>query len=382
VEGGVSREGLDHQVKKANRPNKARRRTPTGVEAKVLIDCRRRCALCFGLKADIRQKLDGQLAHADRNRSNNTAENLVWLCMAHHARYDSRSPQAKQPTPSELVHYRQQLVKYLADNNHLLADQVVRPRRRLPRPVSLGVYEKKIVVYRAIRDLIAQVVKKATVDGSDLAAFHHSTDESIFMFDNNIESYVREISSNAIKLRVLHMDADDVVIEALLDDVLDAQLLEESVSEALRLLQGEHPIDRIGEVDRELATVEQERSRLVAAIAAGGQLDGLLQALQARETRRLALESQRAGMRAERRLRASDADRVRNELLTLASPWRRVLADDPTHARPIVSSLLKGRVTITPTDVARKRWTLSGEGSLVGLFERAVFPGMTELLSL
>ena len=51
-----------------------------------------------------------------------------------------------------------------------------------------------------------------------------------------------------------------------------------------------------------------------------------------------------------------------------------MLADDPTHARPIVSSLLKGRVTFTPTDV-RKRWTLSGEGSLVGLFERAVFPG-------
>ena len=82
----------------------------------------------------------------------------------------------------------------------------------------------------------------------------------------------------------------------------------------------------------------------------------------------------------DRRLKTSDADRVRDELLTLATSWRQVLADDPTHARPIISSLLKGRVTITPMDV-RKRWTLSGEGSLVGLFERAVFPGMRELLS-
>ena len=46
---------------------------------------------------------------------------------------------------------------------------------------------------------------------------------------------------------------------------------------------------------RELATVEQERSRLVAAIAAAGQLDGLLQALQAREARRAALEAQTRG---------------------------------------------------------------------------------------
>ena len=91
------------------------------------------------------------------------------------------------------------------------------------------------------------------------------------------------------------VDADDIVIEALLDDVLDQRLLEDSVSEALRLLQGETPEDRIVIVDRELATVEQERSRLVAAIAAGGQLDGLIQALQARETRRAELEADATG---------------------------------------------------------------------------------------
>jgi hypothetical protein len=43
------------------------------------------------------------------------------------------------------------------------------------------------------------------------------------------------------------------------------------------------------------------------------------------------------------------------------------------HARPIVSALLKGRVTFTPMETA-KRWTLRGEGSIVGLFERAILP--------
>jgi hypothetical protein len=60
--------------------------------------------------------------------------------------------------------------------------------------------------------------------------------------------------------------------------------------------------------------------------------------------------------------------------MTLAGPWRRVLVDDPTNARPIVPSLLIGRVTFTPKPAAEKRWILSGAGSLAGLFERTIFP--------
>jgi hypothetical protein len=59
---------------------------------------------------------------------------------------------------------------------------------------------------------------------------------------------------------------------------------------------------------------------------------------------------------------------VRRELLALAGSWRRVLAEDRTHARPIVAGLLRERVTITPT--AKDRWTISGEGTLAGLFSR------------
>jgi hypothetical protein len=57
----------------------------------------------------------------------------------------------------------------------------------------------------------------------------------------------------------------------------------------------------------------------------------------------------------------------------MAGDWRRILADDPTNARPVVSALLNGRVIITPTSRS-KEWTLSGEGTLVGLFARAIVP--------
>ena len=52
------------------------------------------------------------------------------------------------------------------------------------------------------------------------------------------------------------------------------------------------------------------------------------------------------------------------------------LADDPTHARPIVWSLLKRRVTIGPLD-ERRRWRLAGERTLSGLFERTFSRGET-----
>jgi hypothetical protein len=65
----------------------------------------------------------------------------------------------------------------------------------------------------------------------------------------------------------------------------------------------------------------------------------------------------------------------------LAGNWRHVLADDPMNARPIITSLLKGRVTMTPLDVKRRRWMLKGEGSLFGLFQRAIEPRMSEVSS-
>jgi hypothetical protein len=48
------------------------------------------------------------------------------------------------------------------------------------------------------------------------------------------------------------------------------------------------------------------------------------------------------------------------------------MADDPTNARPIISSLLVGRVTITP--LAAHRWNLRGMGTLAGLFSRKLLP--------
>ena len=59
----------------------------------------------------------------------------------------------------------------------------------------------------------------------------------------------------------------------------------------------------------------------------------------------------------------------------MAAAWRQVLAEDQTNARPIISSLLVGRVTITPASLP-KTWDLRGRGTLAGLFEKTLPLGM------
>jgi DNA invertase Pin-like site-specific DNA recombinase len=173
------------------------------------------------------------------------------------------------------------------------------------------------------------------------------------------------VCRNARSLRM--DDANEILIEALLDDALDDTIVADVIDGAIGLIQGNDPAPRLTALEAELEALEREKARLVSAIAAGGQLSELLEGLRTRERRRMALEADRTAVRAQRGLRASETGRVRDELLELAGSWRRVLSEDPDHARPIVSVLLRGRVTYTPLE-EEKRWELRGESTLSGLF--------------
>lgn len=93
----------------------AKRRPPISKNAQteLLTQSKRRCCLCFGLNADIEQK-DGQIAHLDRNRSNNRLDNLAWLCLPHHDDYDSIRRQTKRLTAEEIKFYRAKLYEQLS----------------------------------------------------------------------------------------------------------------------------------------------------------------------------------------------------------------------------------------------------------------------------
>lgn len=85
------------------------RKTPLGnVEKEVLLSSRRRCCICWGLNRDAAVK-EGQLAHVNRDPSDNSADNLAFMCLEHHNWYDSKRSQSKAPTADEARHFRAEL---------------------------------------------------------------------------------------------------------------------------------------------------------------------------------------------------------------------------------------------------------------------------------
>ena len=93
-------------------------------------------------------------------------------------------------------------------------------------------------------------------------------------------------------------DADAIVIEALLEDVLSPDMLRDAVAEAVALVCGPaRDPTPTRSIQREIAKLERERQNYIAAIGAGGQLAGLLDALRDREQRLTALRAQLLALR-------------------------------------------------------------------------------------
>jgi hypothetical protein len=97
---------------------------PQNVQNDVLTRSARRCALCFGLDGSLK-RVDGQIAHVDRNSANAAVENLAFLCFDHHNEYDSKPSQAKGLVPGELILYRDRLYAAIERNDHHRDDPVI-----------------------------------------------------------------------------------------------------------------------------------------------------------------------------------------------------------------------------------------------------------------
>lgn len=96
----------------------SRAHTPTRTETNVLINSARRCAVCFGISHDLREKL-GQVAHLDQDPSNGAKDNLAFLCFDHHSLYDSKTSQHKNYTLAEVKHHRAALYEAIRNKDHV-----------------------------------------------------------------------------------------------------------------------------------------------------------------------------------------------------------------------------------------------------------------------
>ena len=88
--------------------NMNRKKIPTEIQTQVLIQCRRRCCICYGLEKDNNIKT-GQIAHINHNNNDNRLDNLAFLCLTHHDQYDSTTSQSKNLTSNEVREFRKEL---------------------------------------------------------------------------------------------------------------------------------------------------------------------------------------------------------------------------------------------------------------------------------
>lgn len=187
------------------RKRSATRPRLAGIAAKqVLVYCRRRCALCFGLRADARQK-EGQIAHLDQDRTNNRPENLAFLCLDHHESYDRTSRQARKLSAEEVRYYQGELYAHLKVSRR--AKKIRSPREELRRSRHLSarwspeLYAHRLQIYKAFMAFISKVVRTAEVEPTDLTSFYSGTDEALFLFGPSIDEYASELRRQAVRLR-------------------------------------------------------------------------------------------------------------------------------------------------------------------------------------
>ena len=83
-------------------------KVPQAKETELLTLSARRCCLCFAINNDYNEKA-GQIVHLDQDPSNNDIDNLAWLCLEHHDKYDGKTSQSKGYQEHEVKTYRKKL---------------------------------------------------------------------------------------------------------------------------------------------------------------------------------------------------------------------------------------------------------------------------------
>ncbi len=194
--------------------NKKRKSIPKDREAEILISSKRRCALCFAYDNDTDIK-KGQIAHIDRNPEKNEEKNLAFLCLPHHDEYDGKTSQSKRWTPKELTESKNNLTEFIKkDFDKLLPElEISKPvkknrykknhKKEKRQIITPEVYNLRLPIYNAYRDLISKILRNANLDIQELFEFANKTHEALFLYDEKINDYMNLIFQKGNRLQYL-----------------------------------------------------------------------------------------------------------------------------------------------------------------------------------
>lgn len=127
---------------------------------------------------------------------------------------------------------------------------------------------------------------------------------------------------------------------------------------------------------RELASVSQEIDRLTEAIAVGGPMSSLLEALRARQDRRTELLAELAAARDWQPVRL-DRKAIESTVTKRLTDWRGLLTEHVADGRELLRRTLTGPLRFTPDGSA---YRFEGEAAIGRLLE-GVIPVATKMAS-
>ena len=173
---------------------------------------------------------------------------------------------------------------------------------------------------------------------------------------------------------------DEAVVDAMVN-ALDAELVDAAVQQALARLTETtaEEADRRPILERDIREARLREQRLAEAIAQGtpseAAPEALMHALRAEETRRRALEQERAALPQPAAVIPLDRGRLIRELHSQAEDMRGLLRSQPEQAREALQALLADRVECTPVLVAGARgYAFTGNGTFGGLLAANTWP--------
>ena len=160
---------------------------------------------------------------------------------------------------------------------------------------------------------------------------------------------------------------DDAVLSVVEDAILRPEVVEAVIERAVEQLTATTVESRRPSLEADLAALDGELARLTGAIATGGELPALLEAVQDREQRRESLRRELEVLGASEPV-VLDRAALRKNLESRLGDWRGLLRRHTAQGQQILRRLLVGRLTFTPTeDETGRYYAFHGTGTLTKL---------------
>ncbi|MFU8789767.1 MAG: HNH endonuclease [Methylobacter sp.] len=167
----------------------ARKPIPQVVQADVVIKSKRRCALCVGLDGNTSER-PGQIAHLNGDHSDNRFENLVWLCLEHHDKFDSTTSQTKNYTQLEVRNHRDKLYQMYSSSKYSPED-IELARKYLKEYATVFTY-----IFHEYSELAFKIDHNVMDSLAEIRDFWHTN--TLRSFNSSIRELQDHIANNIV----------------------------------------------------------------------------------------------------------------------------------------------------------------------------------------